>query len=139
MLHPLFSEKKWKELKERMDAKRTPLPEKKIFGSDKDPRALEAALHNLKVTGFESIELTRSDVRSFFPTLPSYSIFTNPPYGKRVDANEEVYRSLGRLLHQHEGYVLTSGENLVTATGLAPKKKWALTNGGIPVELNHFS
>lgn len=57
---------------------------KKLYGSDFDPVAIEAARTNLQMVGLSNYQLTRADARKFIPAQPITLIVTNPPMGRRI-------------------------------------------------------
>jgi putative N6-adenine-specific DNA methylase len=138
---PEFSEREWNEIKKHADSQRIPLEKGKIIGADKDPVACQITLEHLKQTGFDqSIQIDTKDIRSYFPSiLPSF-ILSNPPYGKRLMASLDLYRSFGQFLQKRcapsiRAYILSSDENLIAEMGLSIAERWPLQNGGIPVSL----
>jgi putative N6-adenine-specific DNA methylase len=96
---PDFSQEKWTAFKYIWDQKRIPLATKKIFGSDKDPQAIEAAEANLSQAGFTGkIELLCREIdRVKYPVRPNF-IVTNPPFGKRLERSEQLFRSLAQFI-----------------------------------------
>jgi 23S rRNA (guanine2445-N2)-methyltransferase len=133
---PNFSSSAWEEIKKEADAKIIPLQKGRIFGSDKDPKMIEACLENLKAAGFiENIELICKDVRSLFPAAPPTLIVSNPPYGKRITLASTLYSSLEYFLKRkcapnHRAFILSPEK-----PNLQIKKSFPFTNGGFKIFL----
>ncbi len=63
-------------------------PYSRLYGTDTDPRALEAASDNLRAASVERTELTLADACTHrLPERPSL-VVTNPPFGKRVPVGD---------------------------------------------------
>jgi putative N6-adenine-specific DNA methylase len=142
---PLFSETAWQEVKRAFDDKRIYLEKGKIIGSDKDIQAAEMTRAHIKACGFaEQIEVSHKDIRSYFPTLKPTLIVTNPPYGKRLKANEEIYRMLGTFIKERcapavKAYALCPTEGLIRETDLKVQDSFPITSGGLDVSLFSLS
>jgi putative N6-adenine-specific DNA methylase len=114
-----------------------------IIGSDRDPKAIEAARLNAERAGVA--DLLRFDVTPLSEvSLPSDEglVICNPPYGRRLGSPcslSSLYRSLGSKIEGLEGWglgLLTSSKRLATATGLSLSvvSPW-FPSGGIRVRL----
>jgi predicted RNA methylase len=68
-------------------------PYAKLFGSDTDARALEAARENLGAAKVDRFALARGDARAWRPAEPVSLVVTNPPLGRRV-LHESALRPL---------------------------------------------
>jgi putative N6-adenine-specific DNA methylase len=138
---PEFSMADWLKIKGEIDSKRIPLAHDKIFGSDINSTAVYACRLNLRAAGFlKEIEVKNADLRELTPRiLPNFAI-CNPPYGRRLNDDEEylrkLYRSIGEFMKNQtekpaRGFVLTGNLELAKEVGLAAKRRHVLSNGGI--------
>jgi len=105
----------------------------RIYGSDKDMRAVAAARANAENAGVETITIfKRQELDEFRPAPTPGVLITNPPYGERMGAgrgasspeqsNEdliELYKRLGQTLKNKfkgwRAFVLTSESSLMNA------------------------
>lgn len=132
MKFPRFSESDWLRVKEEADKKIIPLPEGKIFGADKDRKAMENCRFNLRRTGFDQlINVTCQEVSLYRPVLSPTLVVCNPPYGKRLNLSKDMYGDL-------EGF--TKKYHIPKAFFLSPQdlnntKKFSFFNGGSKVNL----
>lgn len=136
---PIFSEQAWLRVKQEADAKRVPLPRSKIFGNDKDPSIIRLCRGLLKTTDYP-VDLESQDISLYRPRVPPTLVVCNPPYGKRLEADKEMYRDLGKFLKTQcapnvRAHVLTSDSQLIAATGLPIKNRFPLFSGGLKVSL----
>lgn len=116
-----------------------------IIASDADWKAVRAAEQNVREAGLaKHIELHEAN---FFDVSAPYDkgmLVFNPPYNERlpVEEGEEYYADIGRALKFDwpgwEAWVISGFADGLHALGLTPKRKIALDNGGIPVELWHL-
>jgi len=143
------------EADDRAEAGRAELPV--IVGYDVDERALALARGCVARAGFGSdIVLEHRNVAELTPPptpdghsggpSPSGLVIVNPPYGVRLDADEDLsplYAMLGkRLLARFEGWeaaVFTSDESLARATGLRSHSAHTFFNGPIETRLYRFA
>lgn len=114
-----------------------------IAGSDRDPRALAAAIRNAERAGVG--EVVRLQVRDLTHARGEGSrglVLCNPPYGERLGRGEDLaplFRRLGEV-YRHgfsgwRGAFLCPEEGLARASGLPLEKLAVLSNGGISVGL----
>jgi 23S rRNA G2445 N2-methylase RlmL len=61
-------------------------PYRRLFGTDRDAGAVDAARENLAAAAIDA-SITRADVASWRPPEPVTLLLTNPPLGRRVDAD----------------------------------------------------
>lgn len=138
---PQFSSSDWEATKTEANSHIVPLPKGKIFGADKDHQVLDLCLAHLKKTNFQdSIEVTNKDIRSYFPKVAPSLVVCNPPYGKRLQATQEVYQALGQFLQTKcapavRAYVLTTEIKLVEASKLPIKEILPFPHGGLETSL----
>lgn len=111
-----------------------------IRGSDRDASAVEAARRNILRSGFpENLCVQQVDLEELQLPLEPGWVVTNPPYGERVGAGEDLrplYRRLGAICRDGWGCALVSPDpRLSKATGLELNTLVRLSNGGIEVLL----
>jgi len=141
---PTHDAARWKALRakwsEPAPARRPPI----LLGVDRDPKTIAGARRNVEAAGLgEIIELAVGEATAFeFKHGWNASIVTNPPYGERVDAREDLvglYRRFGLALRARaSGYrlaLLSGNPDLSRALGLHPEKVTELLNGAIRCEL----
>lgn len=147
MQHPLFNSKNWLTVRSQIDAKRIPLLPKHFFGMDKSQESVRAAKINLKAAGFsQQIDVVQGDFREVQPAETPTFILTNPPHGRRLEEVSQLkslYRSLGEFLKLQcqkpgKGFVFTSQLELAKEVGLAAKKRYVLSNGGVDSRLLEY-
>lgn len=137
---PHYSESAWLACKNTANERVIPLEKEKIFGSDIDQEALRICQGNLQQSGFDPlISLERKDIRSYFPEFSPTCIICNPPYGKRLQSSEEIYRALGKFLKSKcapttRAYILIPEEQ-VKEVDLPCRKILSFSNGGLDVSL----
>jgi putative N6-adenine-specific DNA methylase len=115
----------------------------RILASDRDAGAIEIAQANAARAGVaELIEFSCRPVSAITPPTGPGWIVTNPPYGQRVSANQDVrnlYAQFGKVLRtQCAGWriaVLCSDQLLLRQMGMPLDSSVALFNGGIAVTL----
>ncbi len=145
---PEFSMEDWLKVKGEIDSLRVPLAKDKIFGSDINNSAIHACKLNLRAAGFlQTIQVKAQDVRDVTPEIAPTFMITNPPYGRRLNDNEEylikLYRSIGEFMKKEtqkpgKGFIFTGSLELAKEIGLAAKKRHVLNNGGIDSRFLEF-
>jgi putative N6-adenine-specific DNA methylase len=149
MLHPQFDSLSWLRVKNAADDLRIPLAPDLIAGVDTDPKAIAAAKANLRAAGFDrGVRLVQADFIYFEPNPQPKTIVTNPPYGMRIQSNEnvelpELYRELGHFMKRKsckpaKGFILTGSPDLAKEVGLSANKRHKIFNGGIESRLLEF-
>ncbi|SFE54453.1 putative N6-adenine-specific DNA methylase [Peptostreptococcaceae bacterium pGA-8] len=82
----------------------------RIFASDKDKKAIEAATENALEAGVEdAIIFKRLDIREYKSQEERGIIITNPPYGERIGEDREIahiYKALKEFYADHETWSL---------------------------------
>lgn len=145
---PEFSMADWLKMKAEIDARRTPLQKDKIFGSDINHTAIHACRINLRAAGFlQEVEAKVIDLRELKPRIQPTFAITNPPYGRRLNDNEDyligLYRSIGEFMKKEsmkpaKGFVFTGNLELAKQVGLGAKRRHILNNGGIDSRLLEY-
>jgi 23S rRNA (guanine2445-N2)-methyltransferase / 23S rRNA (guanine2069-N7)-methyltransferase len=140
-----FDDAQWETLREqareREAAGRAALPAQVAFGSDIDPRAIEAARESAREAGVEHvIALQVCDVAQLpAPPVRRGVVVCNPPYDERLAADAALYRALGDGLRaavpDWRASLLCGSAELAMATGLRAQKKYQLFNGAIECAL----
>jgi 23S rRNA (guanine2445-N2)-methyltransferase / 23S rRNA (guanine2069-N7)-methyltransferase len=117
----------------------------RFFGSDVDPRMIEAARANASTAGVARVLSLQVRALEQIDTAPAESglVVSNPPYDARLAADSGLYRSLGALLRGpcrawKAGFIV-SDEAPGQAIGLRAEKRYALFNGAIACSLLRFA
>jgi putative N6-adenine-specific DNA methylase len=143
---PNFSRSQWEACRAEARAMERHMDDVRIMGGDMDPRAVQAALTNVKAAGFEGmIHLRQADALSL-PRPPETGIMvSNPPYGVRLRQNEQIdqlYRKLGhwlkRSLYKWKVFLLSEDLSLPSNLGLKPSRRIPLFNGSLECRLYEF-
>ena len=115
----------------------------RIYGSDKDLRAVRVSKKNLVLAGFENcIQLACKQFNEIKPPLDEGVMITNPPYGERIGEYEDLdnaYPDWARTLKQSfagwSTYFLTNDLRMPKLMRLSPSKKTPLFNGALDCRL----
>jgi len=118
----------------------------KIYASDINRRAASVAEDNFKTAGFSKyVKLDYGDFLSKYPPDSTGMLITNPPYGVRLDEQEqlaEFYPKLGDNLKKRfsnwDCYFLTSDLALAKLIHLKPSRKIPVFNGALECRLFEF-
>ena len=114
----------------------------KIYASDRDAGAIQMAQANASRMGVEQgIEFSCRAVSAIEPAGSGW-VVTNPPYGLRVSANNDLrnlYAQFGKVLKSKcplwRVAILCNDFQLLRSTGLQFDTSLSLSNGGITVRL----
>ncbi|UTH76777.1 THUMP domain-containing protein [Chromobacterium sp. IIBBL 290-4] len=138
-----FDSANWERL--QLDARQAEQPAAKlaIHGSDRSQAMINIARDNLERAGLAGlVELTAADVTATRPHAEHGLIVTNPPYGVRLEEQDQLaewYPELGDWLKAHfAGWTacLFSGDlRLGKLIRLAPKRRTPLFNGSLQCRL----
>ncbi|HZF13267.1 MAG TPA: RNA methyltransferase [Thermoanaerobaculia bacterium] len=115
-----------------------------LYGNDLAPAALRGAHANLDRAGLSGrATLTRGDFRAQkAPAGGPGLVLVNPPYGERVQEEEDQWRALGDLLKQQfKGWraaVLAGGASRGKGIGLRPRRRIPVWNGPIEARILLF-
>lgn len=143
---PEYDQTLWHTIKTEENSKIRRLPKRILFGSDVSPDATIAARRNCDLLPHgKGIEIRTSRYADI--SLPPKSIIiTNPPYGIRLNPEENVghfMRELGDFLKkQHQctaAYLYLGRLELIADTGLRPVWQKKLMNGGLAGALAKFT
>lgn len=115
----------------------------RILASDRDAGAVRTAIANAERAGVaDFIEFSQRPISAIEPPPAPGWIVTNPPYGQRVSATQDLrnlYAQLGNVLRAKcpnwSVAVLCSDLRLLGHTGLHLDTSFSTINGGIPVYL----
>lgn len=115
------------------------------FGSDISAEALEISEANARRAGIPGlIRLEQRDIRDFVVPAEKSIIVTNPPYGERLMAAENLeplYRTMGHVFckSDHVGYyIISSMEEFETVFGRMADKRRKLYNGMLKCNLYQY-
>jgi len=141
-----FDNTAWQALREGARARRKNTIKTTIYGSDRYGDALKLAHTNLAAIGLEQmVSLKQSNVLEMPPPAESGIIVTNPPYGVRMDEQEELakfYPQLGDALKKKysgwTAYILSADMRLPKLIGLAASKRTPLFNGALECRLFEY-
>jgi len=117
-----------------------------LYGSDHDPRALDAARRNLAEAGVERwVRLEQCDVLARAAPAGAGVLVANPPYGERLgsaDALERFYPKLGDALKQSFAgwrcHLFSADRRLPKLIRLQPARRVPLYNGALECRLYEF-
>jgi putative N6-adenine-specific DNA methylase len=117
-----------------------------FHGSDIDAAAIEAATSNVAGLGLERlINLSRGDARTIAAPAPAGVVVTNPPYGVRLGADDDLRalyadfaNNLKRQFAGWNAWLLCGELSLVKAIRLAPSRKIPLYNGALECRLVEY-
>ncbi|HEX6295798.1 MAG TPA: THUMP domain-containing protein [Burkholderiales bacterium] len=139
----VFDGKLWEEVKREARPSASRL---ELFGSDNDPRAIDAARRNLAEAGVERwVRLERVDVLERKAPAAGGVLLANPPYGERMGRAEELarfYPQLGDALKKNFAgwrcYLFTADLRLPKLIRLLPSARTPLWNGALECRLYEF-
>jgi len=110
------------------------------YGSDIDPHVVDLAQENAGAAGsrarFEVAPMTR------FVADKGSQILTNPPYGERLEASEELYREMADELRAQHGCdlsILSGTPAIERAMRIRPLRSVPVWNGPIECRLLSYS
>lgn len=115
----------------------------RIYGSDKDLRAIRISKKNIVLAGFENnIQLACKQFSEIVPPLEGGVLVTNPPYGERIGEEDDLvdtYSNWATKLKQSfagwTAYFLTNDLRMPKLMRLSPSKKTPLFNGALDCRL----
>ena len=121
-------------------------PSGRIYGSDLDARAVEAAQGAAALAGVaDRVRIERLPLGSVRRPAPSGLVLVNPPYGERIgeaDALRALYAELGRLLKDRftgwSAGVFTGNPALGRELKIEARRRHRLFNGPLEAQLLRF-
>ena len=110
-----------------------------LAGNDHHPSAIAIAKRALQQAKMSDvIQLDHGDAREWSPPFEPAWVTTNPPYGERLQSDDdslyESWRALGNFLHRCKGasaHVLCGDPSLTRHLGLRADQKFPVHNGPI--------
>lgn len=138
--------KLWTELKEQARANILTEVDTPLFGADLDPSVIQAAQANLQRARLSTQDVhfqVRNALHGQAPTSEPGFLITNPPYGERLGAEDDVFwREWSSVLkNQFAGWqvhVITSDMDFPKKLRLKPKRRTPVFNGDIECRLFGF-
>lgn len=116
-----------------------------IIGSDIDHRMVQIAEENALEAGLSDlIQWKQMQVRDLTIKKENGYLVSNPPYGERLNEQDEViemYRTLGEIMKNHPSwsvYILTSMQSFEKEYGKQATKKRKLFNGFIQTHYHQY-
>ncbi|AGF49144.1 THUMP domain-containing class I SAM-dependent RNA methyltransferase [Candidatus Kinetoplastidibacterium galati] len=143
----LHDKKKWDDLRKESISNIKENIETEILGYDIDREAIEASINNLKTSGLHvnNLRFIQKDANHIEKLhMPSGHIITNPPYGERVenDNDIELWQTFSKNLKQYffdwKVNIISSDLDLPKKLRLKPKRKIPLFNGKLDCRLFQF-
>jgi putative N6-adenine-specific DNA methylase len=135
---PGFDSAVWKQVKKEADGQIQELPKKLIAGSDVSLEAVRAAQTNLMGLHYGNrVTIERLDFQNL-PAFKEHVIVTNPPYGIRMGANQNLdgfYKKFGDFLKQKckgsRAFVYFGDRKYIKKIGLKAAWKKPIKAGGL--------
>lgn len=141
----LIPKSTWKDLREEAKEEINLDVETNIQGYDLDPEMIEAARDNAKRAGVENlIHFQARDVKDLRNPKKYGFLITNPPYGERLMADDEVsglYKTIGDVykgLESWSMYLITSFDKAENFIGRKADKNRKIYNGMIKTYFYQF-
>lgn len=118
----------------------------KIIGYDINKQAIQEARDNVARAGVdEDVRLSTADFFSKEPPKEAGMLIFNPPYGERLQPNEEIfsfYKNIGnQLKQQYKGWtawLICGNFDALRKIGLRPEVKHELFNGAIECDFAQY-
>ena len=136
----------WRELRAEAEARRKPLVQLPIYGSDLYGDTLKLAHANLRAAGVaEAVQLKQANALEISAPSETGVLVTNPPYGERMGEQQELaefYPKFGDALKQKFAgwncYILSADMNLPKLIKLKVSKRTPLFNGALECRLFEY-
>lgn len=140
-----FDAECWKKVKNRADEQRlTSLPFP-IWGTDMNPRAVNAARINAMAAGLEKIvHFEKQEFEVLQPPASSGTLIMNPPYDERLPLYEAeaFYQRIGDTLKKNwpgwTAWVISSNKEALKRLGLRASRRIELINGSLECSFQKF-
>lgn len=140
-----ISSKIWKDGREEAINKVRKDVEFVAFGRDISQESLEIAEANARRAGIAGlIRLEKRDVKDFVLPSEKSLVVTNPPYGERLMAGEDLqqlYSTMGKVFQPSQKtayYIISSAEDFEQSFGRKADKKRKLYNGMLKSNLYQY-
>jgi len=138
-----FDAATWERIRQE---RRMPEHSPTLFGSDSDPRALDAARRHLAAAGVERwVKVEQADILERDAPGAAGVMVANPPYGERMGSEEELarfYPKLGDALKKKFAgwrcFFFTADLRLPKLIRLEPSRRTPLWNGALECRLYEF-
>jgi len=135
---PDFDQNLWEKIKKRSKENIRQLPLGLIAGSDNEWNSVKAAKTNCPILpGGNMIKISKKDFKHI-PSLENTVIFCNPPYGIRLNKDEDLspfYKDFGDFLKQRckgsQAYIYFGNREMIKRIGLKPSWKKPMKNAGL--------
>ena len=139
-----FDEDLWKEVKREAKSRVRRRLDTRIYGCDISSEMVRKAKENIEKAGIgeDVIQVHRKDFRKFDPYENEGTIITNPPYGERINIDEErFFKDFGDTLKQNYqgfGAWVLAPNQVLKSIGLKTSKRLALKNAKIDVKFHKY-
>ena len=136
----------WRELRSEAEARRKPLVQLPIYGSDLYGDTLKLAHANLRAAGVaQTVQLKQANALEISAPAETGVLVTNPPYGERMGEQQKLavfYPKFGDALKQKFAgwncYILSADMNLPKLIKLQVSKRTPLFNGALECRLFEY-
>ncbi len=140
-----FDAECWEKVKNRADEQRlTSLPFP-IWGTDMNPRAVNAARINAMAAGLEKIvHFEKQEFEALKPPASTGTLIMNPPYDERLPLYEAeaFYQRVGDTLKKNwpgwTAWVISSNKEALKRLGLRATRRIELINGSLECSFQKF-
>ncbi|MBM3199213.1 MAG: hypothetical protein FJZ58_08210, partial [Chlamydiae bacterium] len=139
---PSFNMHEWKEWKQTIDTKRSPLLPQRIFGSDKSRSTVDLCREHLVKAGLSKhlIDVDFQEIAHYHPPKKPNFLITNPPYGKRLDTSEQLTKEINTFLSTELApdakiHIICPDAFPVSSFEKSVQSEFFFKNGGLPVKL----
>lgn len=131
-----FNEVEWKAVRQKFDQMEIPYAGNAIYGFDNNESILRSAQKNLDAIGASrAVSLQHKDFFDFQNGQGDNMLIMNPPYGKRIEHDDESFFShLSSFLKHHcpgNRVVIIAPKELINKIGFKPAFKIPVFNGEI--------
>jgi len=118
-----------------------------LSGNDRHEGALAIAHASARAAGVAAqIRFAQGDAAAFVPPAPPAVVVSNPPWGERLQPDDEQltasWRALGSFLHARcrgaQAFILCGNAELTRHLGLRSSRKWPVWNGPIECRLLRY-
>ena len=136
----------WRELRAEAEARRKPVMQLPIYGSELYGDTLKLAHANLRAAGLEeAVQLKQANALEISAPADSGVLITNPPYGERMGEQQELaefYPKFGDALKQKFAgwncYILSADMKLPKLIKLQVSRRTPLFNGALECRLFEY-